>query len=265
MRVLFKVISSLELTVLLLGFAGLLVFFGTLDQVHYGIHLVQKRYFASFWAFWQYPLQWPGGASLYWVRLPLPGGYLLGILLLINLFSAHFRFFRPTWKKTGIVLIHSGVLLLIVSGFVSGMLKEESLMWIDEGGRSNYSEDYNSNELVLIDKSAPNWDEVFSIPLAHLEAGAPFTHPQLPFRIEPLYVFENALLAPQAQNPQAPSNPTTQGVGLDLAVFPRPPTYKENETNRATAYVRLTGDEGSDLGCMACVQCPRRTLPSPDL
>ena len=248
MRALFRVMSSLELTVLLLGFSGLLVFFGTLDQVHYGIHLVQKRYFASFLAFWQYPLQWPGGEALYWLRLPLPGGYLLGILLLINLLSAHFRFFRPTWKKTGIVLIHSGVLLLIVSGFVSGVFQKESLMWIDEGGRSNYSEDYNSNELVLIDTTASDWDEVFSVPFAQLESGEAFTHPQLPFRIEPLYVFENALLASRKQNPQAPPNPTTRGVGLDLAVFPRPPTYKENEANRATAYIRLTGNEGSDLG-----------------
>ena len=248
MRAFFKIISSLQLTVILLGFSGLLVFFGTLDQVHYGIHVVQKRYFASFLAFWEYPLQWPGGGALYWLRLPLPGGYLLGILLLVNLISAHFRFFRPTWKKTGIVLIHSGVLILIVSGFVSGLLQEESLMWIDEGGRSNYSEDFRTNELVVIDKSTPDSDEVVSIPVEQLKEGTLFTHPSLPFGIETLRLFKNAQLAARAQNPRAPPNPTTHGVGTDLAVFPRPPTYKDNETNAATAYVRLTGADGEELG-----------------
>ena len=91
-----------------------LIFFGTLDQVHFGVYEVQKRYFESFLVVWSYPKQWLGGNVLQWLMLPLPGGYLLAILLLVNLISAHFKYFVAKWSKLGIALIHGGVMLLIV-------------------------------------------------------------------------------------------------------------------------------------------------------
>ena len=247
MRVLFRILSSLQLTVLLFGFSIALVFFGTLDQVHYGIHEAQRRYFESLYVVWQYPVQWVGGAQLNWIRIPLPGGYVLGSLLLVNLFAGHFRFFRPTWKKSGIVMIHTGVVFLIVSGFLSSALQEESVMWIDEGNRSNYSVDYQDNELVIIDRTDPDWDEVVSIPLKYLEKGIPVTHPQLPFTVETVQFFVNAQLRLRAQNPQAPPSLATRGEGPRIAVFPQAPTYKESTVNQATAYVKLK-TEKEDLG-----------------
>lgn len=247
MRVLFKLLSSLQLTVLLFGFSIVLVFLGTLDQVHYGIHETQRRYFETLFAVWQYPVQWVGGERLNWIRIPLPGGYLLGGLLLANLLAAHFRFFYPTWKKTGIVLIHTGVVLLIVSGFLSSVLQQESTLWVDEGDRSNYSVDYQDNELVVIDRTDPDWDEVISIPVRNLEKGTPVTHPKLPFTVETVQFFVNAELGLRAQNPQAPSSLATRGEGPKLAVFPKEPSYKEGAVNQATAYVTLK-TEGGDLG-----------------
>ena len=48
----FRVLSSLRLTVVCLGFGMLLVFLGTLAQVHLGIHAVQARYFQSLIIYW---------------------------------------------------------------------------------------------------------------------------------------------------------------------------------------------------------------------
>ena len=77
-----KPLTSLKLTIFCLACAMVLVFVGTLDQVHIGIYEAQNRYFKSFFLYFTPPrtmLQIP------W----FPGGYLIGGLLLINLIAAH--------------------------------------------------------------------------------------------------------------------------------------------------------------------------------
>ena len=86
MNLFLKFFSSLRLTVVLLTLSLVLILFGTLDQVEYGIWETQKRYFESFLVVWSYPIQAPAGIHLQWLKLPLPGGYLLGgFLLLLSL------------------------------------------------------------------------------------------------------------------------------------------------------------------------------------
>ena len=110
-----------------------LVFLGTLAQVHEGIHAVQARYFHSLVVFWS-----PPGAP--W-RIPvLPGGYLLGSLLLANLLAAHFSRFQWSWKKLGIIILHFGIILLLVGQLLASLLSQETQMRIDEGQTIAYSE-----------------------------------------------------------------------------------------------------------------------------
>jgi hypothetical protein len=47
------------------------------------------------------------------IPLPIPGGYLLGGLLIINLTAAYIVSFQWTLKKAGIQLIHLGIILLL--------------------------------------------------------------------------------------------------------------------------------------------------------
>src|SRR3954469_14771420 len=106
-------LSSLRLTVILIIAAMLLVYAGTWAQIDAGPWQVQKNYFHSFFTW--VPLatlvprsyHLPGG-------FPLPGGYLVGLLMLINLIAAHVVRFKFTPKRTGIILIHLGVILLLV-------------------------------------------------------------------------------------------------------------------------------------------------------
>src|SRR5207249_10627158 len=84
---LIKFFTSLRLTVVLLGFGLLLVFVGTLAQVHEGLYEAQTRYFKS-WFIWR-----PTIADSPWPLL-LPGGYCIGTLLLVNLLAAHIKRFR---------------------------------------------------------------------------------------------------------------------------------------------------------------------------
>ncbi|WOO43461.1 cytochrome c biogenesis protein ResB [Rubellicoccus peritrichatus] len=193
MNPVFRFFSSLRLTVVLLAFSMVLVFFGTLDQVHWGIHETQKRYFESLYVFWQYPLEWPYGSQLRWFHLPLPGGFLLGGLLVINLACGHFRYFKSSWKKIGIILIHGGVVLLIISGFLISFYQEESQMFLDEGGEPvNFSTDFRNNELVIINREDPTVDRVTSIPQSLLKPGRIIDLPDLPLSIRVEAFSENA-------------------------------------------------------------------------
>src|SRR3984957_12088370 len=97
---LIKIFTSLRLTVILLAFAIVLVFVGTLAQVDEGLYNAQARYFRQWLIL---------GLDLFGWKLPviLPGGYLVGTMLLVNLICAHIYRFQLSVKKIGIQLTHA--------------------------------------------------------------------------------------------------------------------------------------------------------------
>ena len=102
-----KLITSLRLTVVCLALGLILVFLGTIAQVDEGLYQAQNRWFRSFLVWWG-----PQGAN--W-HLPIfPGGYLIGTVLLVNLVAAHLKRFQLAWKKLGIHVTHSRIILLLV-------------------------------------------------------------------------------------------------------------------------------------------------------
>lgn len=246
MKELFRFFSSLRLTVVLLALSMALIFFGTLAQVETGIWKTQKDYFESFWVIWQYPETWIAYDWLFWFGLPLPGGYLLGGLLLVNLIFAHITRFKLTLKKSGIFLVHFGLILLLVSELLTDVLSVESQMAIDEGGQSNYSQYYRDNELVLIDRSHPDFDRVHSIPVPLLKSGNVIAVPGTDLKIRTLHYYPNAQIGRAWDSTQFQS-PATRGAGvkMNLIVTPEAVTYAEGAINTATAYVEVIGPEGS--------------------
>ena len=85
----------------------ILVFLGTLDQVNIGVYEAENRYFKSFFLYFT-----PPGTTQ---KIPwFPSGYLVGGVLLVNLIAAHLARFKFTWKKAGIMVLHSGVILLLL-------------------------------------------------------------------------------------------------------------------------------------------------------
>src|SRR6266446_4616278 len=153
----FRVLSSLRLTVVCLGLAMVLIFFGTLAQVHLGIHAVQAKYFQSLFIFWS-----PPGAS--WKIPILPGGYLLGTVLLVNLIAAHATRFQFSKRKIGIVLLHFGVILLLIGQLLTSLFARETQMRIDEGQTLGYAEAPREVELAVIDSTNSEFDQVVAIP-----------------------------------------------------------------------------------------------------
>ncbi|HMJ06524.1 MAG TPA: hypothetical protein VK474_09745, partial [Chthoniobacterales bacterium] len=144
----FRALASLRLTVVCLGLGMLLIFLGTLAQVHFGIHAVQTKYFQSLFVFWS-----PAGAT--WSVPVLPGGYLLGAVLLVNLIAAHATRFQLSKKKAGIIFLHLGVILLLIGQLLTGLFARETQMRIDEGQTLAYSEASREVELAVLDVTNP--------------------------------------------------------------------------------------------------------------
>ena len=246
MKFLFQFFSSLKLTVVLLSFSLVLIFFGTLDQVQYGIWHTQELYFESFLVVWTFPEHSPLGQHLNWIRIPMPGGYLLGGMLLINLLAAHFTRFKMSWMKCGIFLIHSGLILLLISELMTDILAVESQMPVDEGGTSNYSQGFRENELVFIDRSHPEHDSVHTIPASLLKPGKRIDVPNTPLSIRTVRYHGNAEIGRATSGSPAESIATRgAAVRMGIIVNPKPETYSEDEINTVTAFVEVIKGEDS--------------------
>ncbi len=247
MKALLKIFGSIRLTVTLLALSIVLIFFGTLDQVDYGIRHTQEKYFESLFAFWSYPPQWILGELLGDLPLPMPGGYLIGPLLILNLLTAHFLHFRPNWKKSGIVLIHTGVVLLLIGQLVTQLVQEDSYMWLNEGGMSNFLESFHEDELVIIDRTDQLKDDVVSIPTSLLKRPGEIQDLKLPFQIKVRSFFPNSSIVKRADSPQVQSTLINRGLGLDMKIDAReiPVTYQPDERNITSAIIEILSREES--------------------
>lgn len=235
--------TSLKLTVVLLALSIVLVFWATLAQVKLGIWGVQQEFFRTFFVLGKIP-----GTE---IPVPLfPGGYTLGGLLLINLLAAHAYRFKFSLKKSGILLTHLGLILLLVGELATNLWQEDFILRLDEGQTRNYSESLRETELAVIDTTDPAWDDVVAIPTERLSGLSEIQHPKLPFRVVTRAYYPNAFVetAPSegapATTPDVPIR-ATRDIGTRAAVRPQPITYREDQRNWPTAFVELIGAEGS--------------------
>ncbi len=234
---------SLRLTVVCLVFGTVLVFAGTIAQVELGLWQAQTEYFRSFFVFWK-----PSGSNL---KIPvLPGGYLVGGVLLINLIAAHIRRFSFSRKKAGIWLVHIGLIVLLLGQLLTDALQRESSMQLFEGEAKQYSEDFRANELVIIDQTDPKEDTVYSIPENEIrQPGTVIADPQLPFTVRVKKHWDNATLVQPGSKapPNAIKSGATAGLLKDVLLVPMPPETDSDRRGTPTAVVELIR-EGESLG-----------------
>src|SRR6266699_6917951 len=165
--------TSLKLTIICLAAAMVLIFAGTLAQVHLGSHESQQRYFQSLFVWW--PAESRG------FKIPVfPGGHLIGAVLLINLIAAHLKRFRLVWRKLGIHLTHAGLIIMLAGWLFTYLFAVESHMRLSGGETKNYSEDVRRMELAVIDTSDNDLDQVTAIPDTVLRRSRTIDHWTLP-------------------------------------------------------------------------------------
>lgn len=237
---LFRGLASLRLTVILFVLSFILVFFGTMAQMNAGIGKVVDDYFRSLvvWIPFQLMVQFgqvflglpaslkvPGS-------FPFPAGLLLGMVLLVNLLAAHLTRFRVSWKRSGILMIHAGLILLGVGEIVTGFTQVEGDMSIAERQASNFLVDIHQAELAIVDTSKPGTDETVVVPAHLLRQGGTIRHDDLPVDIEVEQYMTNSEV----------KESTSGGGGRDYVARPLPEvsgTDPEQKADAPSAYLIL--------------------------
>lgn len=242
MKSFIKFFSSVELAIACMVLGLVLIFVGTIDQVNLGIHGATERYFYSFFVFWNIPNTE--------ISLPyFPGGYTVGGTLLVNLVTALFVRFRYSWKKTGVLMIHCGVITLLIGELVSSMMQVDSNMAIDEGASMNYSEGRENCELAIIDHShSTSTDRVYAFPQQMLRSNHDIRHEELPFTISINRFMINAVIQRRDEKTPAESLLANQDIGLDYYAIEVPKTGRMDDFNRSTAILTIFDASGEVTG-----------------
>jgi hypothetical protein len=259
-------LASLRLTVVLFALSIILVFAGTLAQVDAGIWTVVSKYFRSFYVWIPLQIFFPRALKVSG-GFPFPGGWLLGTLLLVNLLAAHAIRFKASWKRSGIILLHGGLIVIMLGELITGLFAVEGSMPIWEGGSANYVINLHETELAVSTVSAGDTAEVVVVPMADLRRmDGPIKHADLAFDVEVIQYMVNSRLCTLNPSPEflslyygdllpAPpdfNNPATAGIGVkDFALVNLRETggVEQNKEDVAGAYIRFRDkNTGKDLG-----------------
>lgn len=231
-----QIFSSLRLTVACLVLGCIIVFWGTMAQVQMGLYRAQSEIFRSFFIYWH-----PAGAT--W-KIPIfPGGYLIGGVLLINLFVAHVRYYQPGKRKLGLALIHLGIVLLLAGQMLTDCLARESMMHLRLGETKNYSEAERSSELAVIDVTDASLHNVLAIPGRLLTRRQSFKYPEFPFQIRVEKFYANSEVSTQP-GPGFERVNSTAGFGTDLWWRELPHETAMDKTDVPSAVVEIKSPEG---------------------
>jgi ABC-type transport system involved in cytochrome c biogenesis permease subunit len=233
-------LASLRLTVVLFALSIVLVFCGTLAQVDAGIWTVVNTYFRTAYVWIPLQIFFPHSAWHVGGGFPFPGGWLLGGLLLVNLLAAHLTRFKLSLKRSGILILHAGVIVMMLGELVTGLLAVEGNMTIVENGSSNFVEVREKTELAFTDRSDLKTDNVVVVPGSLLRKGGRISNDALPFDVEVAkgqYMVNST--APAKVGPET-ANPANAGEGVRLVTTPLPEgsgVSSEAKIDLASAYV----------------------------
>jgi len=258
LRTALEALASLRVTVVLFVLAFILVFYGTWAQVDAGIWTVVNDYFraAVVWiplkVVFFHAFDIPGA-------LPYPGGWLLGGILLANLLAAHAIRFRVDWKRSGILLIHSGLVVMMLSELITGLYAIEGRMTIVEKQSSNFVEHDRHAELAVVDVTDPKREHVVAVSSTSLADGKVLRDLPLPFAIEVIrympnsdvFDLEHAEIYFSARKKGMPDNPADAGLGLRSIAIEKSITTGTDTEQRIelpSAYVRILDKDGKSLG-----------------
>lgn len=262
-----EALASLRLTVVLFVLSGILVFWGTWAQRDAGIWDVMRDYFRGFIAwipvkvltFFSLPAAW----SVNQVTIPFPGGWTLGFLLLFNLLAAHAVRFKFSWKRSGILILHAGIIIMMLGEFFTGLSARERMMVIFEGETVGHLQDNRSMELAIVTPAQGGGpddehkkDEIFAVYRPGIEKAiekkSVIADPSLPFQVKILEFHENSDFG--EVDPGHPKAAATRGYGATLVFKPEPVIAGANPDQKHEdpyVVVELLDKGGASLGTYA--------------
>lgn len=234
----FDVLSGFGLATILLLLLGLLTWFATLEQIDKGLYATLNKYFH-----WKSLFLIPEVNGKI-VPLPLPGGYWVGAVLLLNLILGGVIRIRKGWRHAGNLISHLGIIFMLVGAGVAHHFSERGNMAVWNGESSNAAEDYFEYVVELAEIKDGKSTSIHVIRGEHLEdlsAGRNrlFRFPSLPFDLEIGGYLKNA--APVSVTERAPSQGEYQADGYYLM---EKPGEVNAEVNTAGCYVRVVERDG---------------------
>lgn len=235
----FDVLSGFGLATILLIILGLLTWFATLEQIDRGLYATLEKYFD-----WRSPFLLPEiGGRL--VPLPLPGGYWVGVVLVINLMLGGVIRIRKGWKHVGNLIAHLGIIFMLIGGGVAHHFSQRGNMAVGEGETNDAAEDYVEYVVEVAeikDGKSAGIHVVSGRDISDLTRGKQriFRFPNLPFDLEIAGYEKNAL--PVSVVERAPSGSPLVVDGFYLM---QRPEEVNAESNTAACYARVINRDGS--------------------
>ncbi|MGB6222428.1 cytochrome c biogenesis protein ResB [Haloferula sp.] len=232
-----KWISGFGLATTLLVVLGVLTWLATLEQVDHGLLATLRKYFH--WREW-YIIPEINGKTVW---LPLPGGYWVCALLLVNMICGGLIRARKGWKTAGVVLSHFGIIFMIAAGGVAQLYEERGVMMLVEGDKADYAISLTEPTIEVMEivdgEVAGEISVARDKQLSGLEeADARLVRfPQQPFDLEITGWLKNAMVRPAGEEA---GNREVDGWTLREI-----PVNKESELDGAACYARAVFEDGS--------------------
>ena len=231
-------LSGFKLATALLLLLGLLTWFATLEQIDKGLHPTLNKYF-HWQSLWLIP-----EVNGKMVPLPLPGGYWVSALLLLNMTLGGIIRIRKGWRQAGNLITHFGIIFMLLGGGVAHHFSERGNMAIEEGTVSNTAEDYFEfvvEVAEIIDGTPENIHVIRGSQINRLGgAYRNFILPDFPFDLQLGGYLRNGL--PVSANERAPDK--SQLVANGYWLMERPDEVNA-EMNLAAIYARVLREDGT--------------------
>ncbi|MDA0991662.1 MAG: cytochrome c biogenesis protein ResB, partial [Verrucomicrobia bacterium] len=193
----------------------------------HGLFIVQKKYFDSLFLIHR---------LFGFIPIPLPGVTLLMGLLFVNLVCGAIIRAPKSWRAPGMLIAHSGILILLAAGFVCQTFSTDGYLRLYEQESSDEFQSYHDWVIEIRQHTAAGDGEpVWVIPTGDLQAIRPgaahrFFAESIPFDLTVSRYLNNCVPV-RAVN--------AHGDGVDGLAFEARPLEKEAEFNIAGALVTL--------------------------
>ncbi len=237
----YDILSGFGLATITLLLLGLLTWLATLEQIDNGLYPTLNKYFD--WKAW-YILPEINGKTVW---LPLPGGYWVCAVLLLNLILGGLVRIRKGWRHYGNLIAHFGIVFMLLGGGVTQHFSERGNMAVGEGESSNTAEDYFEYvvEIAEIKDGKPHVIHVIrGKDLEDLggEKLRTFKLPDFPFDLQLTGYMPNVV--PVSANERAPDKQQPVVDGYFLMEKPKGPVPEPAEQYTAGGYARILGKDG---------------------
>ncbi|RYD62811.1 MAG: hypothetical protein EOP83_13655, partial [Verrucomicrobiaceae bacterium] len=183
------------------------------------------------------------------VPLPLPGGYWMCALLLVNLILGGVIRIRKGWKSVGNLISHFGIILMLIGAGVTYHFSERGNMAVEEGKSSNSAEDYFEYVVEIAEVKDGKAGKIHVIrgkDIDDLETDRRlFRLPELPFDIEIGGYMKNAV--PVSAVERAPDRHQEIFDGYFLMEKPKLAKPEEAERYTAGCYARILTRDGTKV------------------